>query len=420
MAESIVMPKLAMAMKQGKISEWKVEEGAWVEKGQVVIIIETEKVTYEIEAPESGFFHIVSELNTVIACNETIALLAESEDELTTLQKEMPSGAPEPVNASKSKDYREVRPVTDASKIKVKISPAARKLAETAGIDIQALAGSGPKGRIVKEDVQKAIDTQDTESQEKMSAAGISGPVGEIIEGKQVRAILPLTGIREAVAEHMVRSLKTSAQLSVMGEANVAGLVEFRKSCLGEADDIGIRIGYTDILIYTLARILKEQPIMNASLINDTVVLWEDINIGVAVALPEEEYDSQLVVPVIRNTDKMSLTEIHQSVSDVVKRSRENRLTMDDFDGGTFTLSNVGPLSPGYFFATPVINQPQVAILGTGPIIKRPVVEGDQIVIQPVLNYNLTFDHRVVNGAPAGKFVNRLRKLLQKPELLVL
>ena len=135
---------------------------------------------------------------------------------------------------------------------------------------------------------------------------------------------------------------------------------------------------------------------------------------------PEEEYDSQLVVPVVHHADRMTLSEISRAISDVVKRARENRLTMDDISCGTFTLSNLGTLSQGYSFTTPIINQPQVAILGTGPIVKRPLVEDDQIVIRPVMNYNLTFDHRVINGAPAAKFLNRMITLLQDPGLLVL
>ncbi|MCG2750354.1 MAG: 2-oxo acid dehydrogenase subunit E2 [Desulfobacteraceae bacterium] len=424
MAVNIVMPKLAMAMKQGKISEWKAGEGARVEKGSVVIIIETEKVTYEIEAPEAGFFHIAAELNVAIACNETIAMLAKTREELADLQAQTPSGASGP--EAVPKDMKPAgTPSVAAPGGKTKISPAARQIAESAGIDINTLVGTGPGGRIVKEDVQMAIDAK--ASVPSAQAANPQGtgvaaeaPPGESIDGKRVRAMLPLKGIRAAVAEHMVRSLHTSAQLSTMGETDVTGLVEFRNLCVREAEDIGERIGYTDILVFILARLLKEQPIMNASLIDDKIVLWEDINIGVAVALPEEEYDSQLVVPVVRHADKMSLAEIHRAVSDIVKRGREKRLTLDDFEGGTFTLSNIGTLSPGYFYTTPVINQPQVAILGTGPIVKRPVVEDDQIVIRPILNYNLTFDHRVINGAPAAKFTNRLMKLLQRPDLLIL
>ena len=418
MAVNIVMPKLAMAMKQGKISEWKADEGARVEKGQVVIIIETEKVTYEIEAPEAGFFHIAAELNVAIACNETIALLAKNKEELADLQAQTPSedSGPEAV----PKDIKPVgAPSIAAPGGKTKISPAARQIAESAGIDINTLVGTGPGGRIVKEDVQMAIEAKaSTPSAQEVNPQGtgvvVETPAGATIDGKRVRATLPLKGIRAAVAEHMVRSLHTSAQLSSMGEADATGLVEFRKLCLREEATIGERIGYTDILVFILAKILKEQPIINASLIDDKIVLWEDINIGVAVALPEEEYDSQLVVPVVHHADKMSLAEIHRAVSDIVKRGREKRLTLEDFEGGTFTLSNIGPLSSGYFYTTPIINQPQVAILGTGAIVKRPVVEDDQIVIRPVLNYNLTFDHRVINGAPAAKFSNRFMSVLQR------
>ena len=307
---------------------------------------------------------------------------------------------------SKGEEPAETRPVGD-SRSKVRISPAARKMAKDAGIDINTLVGSHPGARIVKEDVLKAIEASKAAPPAKV-AERENEQDGEMIDGKRVRATLPLTGIRGVVAEHMVSSLRTSAQLSVMGEVDVTGLVRFRQSCLEQEAALHIRISYTDILVCILAKILREQPIMNASLIDDSVKLWDDVNIGVAVALPEEEYDSQLVVPVVHHADRMTLSEISRAISDVVKRARENRLTMDDISCGTFTLSNLGTLSQGYSFTTPIINQPQVAILGTGPIVKRPLVEDDQIVIRPVMNYNLTFDHRVINGAPAAKFINRM------------
>ncbi len=417
MAIPIVMPKLAMAMKQGKISEWKVDEGARVEKGQVVIIIETDKVTYEIESPGSGFFHSAAELNKNILCNETIAWLAETEEDLADIQAKMPSIASPSEAGSKGEEPAETSAGV-GTKSKLRISPAARNMAKDAGIDINTLVGSHPGARIVKEDVLRAIEAGEAAPPAK--AAEREKQDVEMIDGKRVRATLPLTGIRGVVAEHMVYSLRTSAQLSVMGEVDVAGLARFRQSCLKQEAALHIRISYTDILVCILAKVLKEQPIMNASLIDDSVKLWDDVNIGVAVALPEEEYDSQLVVPVVHHADRMTLSEISRAISDVVKRARENRLTMDDISSGTFTLSNLGTLSQGYSFTTPIINQPQVAILGTGPIVKRPLVEDDQIVIRPVMNYNLTFDHRVINGAPAAKFLNRMITLLQDPGLLIL
>ena len=418
MAIPIVMPKLAMAMKQGKISEWRVDEGARVEKGRVVIIIETDKVTYEIESPDSGFFHIGAELNKNILCEEIIAWLAETEEELAGLQANMPSMASFSDVGPKDEQQADARP-SGAAKGKLRISPAARKMAKDAGIDINTLVGSPPGARIVKEDVLKAVEARDAAPQAKADAQE-KAPSGQVIDGKRVRATLPLTGIRGVVAEHMISSLKTSAQLSVMGEVDVTGLVRFRQSCLRQEAELNIRIWYTDILVCILAKVLKEQPIMNASLIGDSITLWDDVNIGVAVALPEEEYDSQLVVPVVHHADRMTLSEISRAISDIVKRARENRLTMDDISCGTFTLSNLGTLSQGYSFTTPILNQPQAAILGTGPIVKRPLVEDDQIVIRPVMNYNLTFDHRVINGAPAAGFINRMTKLLQDPGLFVM
>ena len=265
MAIPIVMPKLAMAMKQGKISEWKVDEGARVEKGQIVIIIETDKVTYEIESPGSGFFHSAAELNKNILCNETIAWLAETEEDLADIQAKMPAIASPSGAGSKGEEPAKTSAGVD-TKSKLRISPAARKMAKDAGIDINSLVGSHPGARIVKEDVLKAIEAREAAPPAKVAERENEQDV-EMIDGKRVRATLPLTGIRGVVAEHMVYSLQTSAQLSVMGEVDVTGLVRFRQSCLKQEAALHIRISYTDILVCILAKVLKEQPIMNASLI---------------------------------------------------------------------------------------------------------------------------------------------------------
>ncbi|MEW6265970.1 MAG: dihydrolipoamide acetyltransferase family protein [Thermodesulfobacteriota bacterium] len=418
MAQPIVMPKLAMAMKQGKVVEWKAAEGAWVEKGHIVMVIETEKVTYEIEAPASGFLHITAELNKNIPVNEVVAWLAESREELAGLQSKTPAAAAAAQAGPPAEKAAPASPAADRGK--VKISPAAKKMAEVHGLDYTQLTGTGPEGRIVKEDVEKALAAREAAPPVPAAAAPAEEPAGETIDGKRVKAALPLTGIRGAIARHMLHSLQTSAQLTTMGEMDAGALIQFRQACLKHEQKIGVRISYTDILVYALAKILKEQPIMNSSVVGDEIKLWEDINIGVAVALPEGEYDAGLVVAVVHHADRLSLAEISRKVKDLTSRARAGRLTLDDITRGTFTLSNIGTFGSGYFFATPVINQPESAILGTGAIVDRPVVVDGQIVIRPIMNLSLTFDHRVINGAPAGKFVARLTELLTHTELLII
>lgn len=414
MATQVVMPQLAMAMSQGKIVEWKIKEGERVEKGQVIMIIETEKVTYDIEASVSGYFHIVTKLNETIPVNHVVAWISESEEELLALQKESPS----PV-AREEKPRAAVKappPPQGPSEGKVKISPLAKKIAEDHGINWSLLSGTGPGGRIVREDIEKAIEA----AQKGPAPAPPEEWGGEVINGKRVRQAIPLRGMREAIAEHMIRSLQTAAQLTTTCDIDMSELIRIRESFLAKEKEIGVRISFTDLIVYILARVLKEQPRMNSSLLDDRVILWEDINIGVAVAIELGEMETGLIVPVTRNTDQKSLVALSKEIKALTQRAREMKLLPDDLGGGTFTVTNFGVFGVGYSITTPIINQPEAAILGTGAIDDRPVVREGQIVIRPIMPLSLTFDHRLLDGAPIGRFLGRLKELLENPHLMLL
>jgi len=221
--------------------------------------------------------------------------------------------------------------------------------------------------------------------------------------------------MRKAIAEHMHRSLQVSAQLTLMGEIEMTEIVKLRKSLLAQEEAIGTRITYTDLLVFTVARVLKDYPIINSSMVGSEIMLWEDINIAVAVAL-----EDGLIVPVVKNADKKSLVEISQSVKMLAKKARERTLASEEIQGGTFTITNLGAKGGGYRFETVIINQPESAILGTGGITDRAVVREGQIVIRPIMTYYLTFDHRVINGAVAAQFINSLARLLENPGPLLL
>jgi len=204
-----------------------------------------------------------------------------------------------------------------------------------------------------------------------------------------------------------------------MGEIDMTELVKFRSALLEQEEALGTRISYTDILVFIIARALKDNPIVNASLMENEIKIWEDINIGVAVAL-EEEGEWGLIVPVVRNANQKSLVEISREVKSITQKARTGKLMPDDVTGGTFTLTNLGAFGGGWGFGTPIINQPESAILGTGAITDRPVVRQGQIVIRPIMTCSFTFDHRVIDGAPAAKFMVSLTKLLESPALLLL
>lgn len=277
-------------------------------------------------------------------------------------------------------------------------------MAEEHMIDIATISGTGPDGRIVREDIEKAIAAKLPQK------APESATIGE----KRVKYAVPLKGIRAAIAEHMHRSLAESAQLTAMGEIDMTELRRLRKDFVAREHIIGTRITYTDMLVFVIAKVLKEKPIVNSSIIGNEIKVWDDINIGVAVALTEG-----LIVPVIRNADGKSLSEISKITKTLAEKARTGKLLPDDVSGGTFTITNLGAAGAGWRFETAIINQPESAILGTGGITDRAAARDGQIVIRPIMTYSFTYDHRVIDGVNAVQFMTRVIELLENPGLLM-
>ncbi|MBU2645205.1 2-oxo acid dehydrogenase subunit E2 [bacterium] len=419
MKTDVVIPKLGMTMTHGKVVEWKVGEGEWVDESQIVVVIETEKVTYEVEAQDSGYLHI-------LAGPGDSAEVAEAIGELYTTKEELPdpvaatgaSSGKIPGTKPAGKPAPAVQAGGSAPKKRpkgIRITPTARKLAEAHNLDYTVIKGSGTSGRINRADVEQALAAGPA----AVAASAAVSFDGEIIDGKRVKDELPLTGMRAAVAEHMHHSLQVSAQLTTMGEMDATELIRMRNTLVAKEAVLGTRITYTDILAYVVTQVLKAVPILNSSIIGNKIKLWEDINLGIAVSLPEEQYDAGLIVPVVKNAERMSLTEISIKIKELREKAISGRLALDDITGGTFTISNTGGFGKGYTYNTPVISQPQSAILGVGAIVDRPLVVNGEIVVRPVMNWNLTFDHRAINGAPVGKFLAILNDYIENPYLLM-
>jgi len=419
MAEILAMPKLAKAMKRGKIVEWKAEEGQWVEKGQLVVIIETEKVALESEAPATGYLHIIGELDKIYPVEETIALLAETEAELRELQASHPA-AQEPGDRRVPAvgGVRTDKASNEPPKMgKVKISPAAKNLAKKHDLDIARITGSGPGGRIKKEDVINYMESGEPTITADTAADAWTG---ETVDGKRVKAVVPFRGMRKSIADHMMQSLSVSAQLTNMGEVDMTELVRLRKSYLAKEEEIGVRITYTDMIVMLLSKAVQYVPIVNSSIVDDEIKIWEDINVGVAVAVESGEYDTGLWVPVVKNTEKKSLVEISRAIRDVTTRARNGELTPDDLVDGTITLTNIGGLTSGWFIGTPIINQPQSVIVGTGGILQKPAAVNGKVELRPIMTINFTYDHRILDGAPIAKFYSKIIELATNPEYLLL
>ena len=412
MVTHIGIPKLGMSMVDATLVKWKAKEGDRIEKGDVILTIETEKITWDVEAEAAGFLYILVEEGSKAPVGMVVGLIAGTKEELETLQKEPPremfTTVRELAEASSSEPERVEIAAQSTVRIKkgeyIRISPVARKMAEENMIDISVVEGSGPGGRIVREDIDKEIE-----------AKREVGVTHDEYQGRKVKTTIPLKGMRAAIAEHMSRSLAVAAQLSFMGEMDMTEMVKLRETLLSQEAAIGTRITYTEIFAFAIARALKDNPTINCSLIDNEIKIWEDINIGVAVAVGEEG----LIVPVVRNADRKSLVEISKEMKLLENKAREGKLMPDEVAGGTFTLTTLGRLSVANY-STPIINQPESAILATGKIVDKPVGRDGQIVLAPIMTYSLTADHRVINGYGAEKFLTRLKELLENPGLLLI
>jgi len=411
MATKILMPKLGMSTAPLTLVEWKAKEGDRIEKGNVVMVVETEKIRHDVEAEASGFLHILVEEGQEVAIGTVAGVIAETKEELAALQKGKPKeaikAAAEVKETAPAEAVKAEAPAPTAAEIKegerILISPVARKMAEEHVIDITTIAGTGPGGRIVRGDIEKEI-----EAKKKVEVTP------EVYQGRRIKSVIPLKGMRKAIAEHMHRSLSVAAQLTLTAEVDMTEMVKLRKSLVAKEEALGTRITYTDLLVLAIAQLLKDQPLVNSSLIDNEIKCWESINIGVAVALEEG-----LIVPVVKDAGKKSLVEISKTIKSLAQKARDGKLMPDDVTGGTFTLTNIGALGAGYRFETFIINQPESAILGTAGITDRTVVRGGKIVIRPILACSLTYDHRVIDGAVAHQFMTNVIQLLENPSPLV-
>ena len=287
---------------------------------------------------------------------------------------------------------------------RVKSSPFARKLAAEAGISIATLTGSGPDGRIVAADIRAA------EAAPPAAPAALSVPVAS---AAMVGATVPFTGIRRLIADRMVDSLTNSAQLTLVSEADATALVGLRNELAAQYEPtIGFRIAYNDLFARIAVRALSEHPNMNARLEGDQIVQLPYVNIGLAIDL-----EGGLAVPNVKNAEAMQLIELAIALRHSITRATEGNLTLDDLTGGTFTITSLGPMDVDAF--TPVLNPPECAILGIGRIQPKPAVVENEVTVRQLVTLSLTFDHRLNDGAPAARFLQRIKQLIEHPYLLI-
>jgi pyruvate dehydrogenase E2 component (dihydrolipoamide acetyltransferase) len=363
MVTKVVMPRLSLTMKEGTVGVWYKKEGDIVEKGELLVEVFSEKATHDLEAPASGILRKILVQEGVDAQVNAVLAIITAPDE----------------SFSEAEMYAEMPRAVEEKKKRILASPAAKRLARERGIDLSLVEGSGPEGRIVEADVRVFIE----------QTGGILPKVKEII---------PLEGFRKTSAERVSASFRKAPHSTVVMEVDASKAMELHNK---------LQASYTAILVKVVAKTLVESSMINLTLEGNQIKIFEDVNVGVAVAT-----ENGLVVPVIHNADKKSLGEIEAAIEELTEKARQGKLAREDLAGGTFTITNLGMY--GVEFFTPIINPPEAAILGIGRIVEKPVVVEGKIETKPITMLSLSYDHRIVDGAPAAEFLRKVKEKVEK------
>ncbi len=390
----VIMPKQGLQMTEGMISSWLFQEGDTVKEGEPLFDMETDKLAITIDAPASGtLLKILCPEGETAEVATPIAVIGPAGADYQTIL----TGNPDKLTVSAP---AETTPLSEETRSFS--SPRARMRARELGVDYHTITGSGPMGMIIERDVLGAVTQSNT-----ATAATILTPDTSVTPVRGEHQI-PVTNMRRIIAQRMVDSLNTLAQANHRLTVDMTEAVRLREQ-LKAAD---VKISYNDIVIRCTAKALIEFPMMNATMDDSFITTKDYVNIGMAVAT-----DTGLLVPVIHDADLKSLPEISAISHDLATRTKENRLSPDEMSGGTFTISNLGMFDIESF--TAIVNKPEVGILAVGKMEKKPAVVNDQLVIRPLMQLSLTYDHRVVDGAPAALFLRRIKQLLENPGLLI-
>ena len=372
LATDIIMPQLGESIAEGTVVKWLVPLGGAVEKDQSLLEVETEKVDLEVPSPATGLLNEI-----LVKAGETVAV--------GTLLARIDSAPPAEVISRVGGVV--VRPAEPAAG-EDHHSPAVRQLAKEHSVDLSLVKGTGTGGRVTKKDVLEFVGRNADAG--KVPTGGGSGSMGE--------DVLPLTQMRKTIAERMLKSRQTSAHVSTFFEADFSNIAAFRA---------GRNLTYLPFVVRAVTRALRDVPVLNSMWGDQGILVKKDLHIGIATALEEG-----LLVPVVRHADRKGLMQLSKEITDLADRARSKKLNPDEVQGGTFTITNHGGF--GSLFSTPIIHQPQIAILGVGAIEKRAVVTNDAIAIRPMGYLSLSFDHRVIDGATADQFMAKVKHYLEQ------
>jgi len=452
MATKMLMPLLGQTMEEGTIIKWFKNEGDEIKAGEPLLEVMTDKVNMEVEAPESGVLRkILAQPDEIVPVKEPIAIIGTADEPIDDLLAESAVAAPAQAPAEHSAapaaeaPAQVVAPEREPVSVgvaggaptgRVFASPAARRVARERGIDIAMLAGrgTGPNGRIVERDVLDYIAAapKPTPLAGKIAAdlgvpiESVTGTgIGKRVTSEDIRRAaaasvsqasigrsIPFAGLRKAVAQAVSSSAQAAVQVTLVTEVDMTECVRMRESVVESIEKrYGVRISYTDIIAKAVARAIEDKPIVNSSLEGDHIVIHDRINIGIATAV-----EGGLVVPVVKDVGSKTIPQISAEIKELVARARAGKSSTEDLQGGTFTITNLGTYGVDSF--NPVITPGQSAILGVCRIAQKPAVIDGRIEIRSMMNLCLTFDHRIMDGAPAAEYLASLRQILETPYLL--
>ncbi|MFH1699849.1 MAG: dihydrolipoyllysine-residue succinyltransferase [Candidatus Zixiibacteriota bacterium] len=415
MTFEVVVPQMGESVLEGTIVEWKVAVGDRVIVNQALVEIMTDKINVEIPSEVDGVIEkllvkpddVVPVGTMICTINTSGEVPKKTPDKKAAISSRTVS--PEPTSAVIQPSH------PAASDKKSKMAPAVRKLVRDFGLDAAAISGTGPDGRITNEDVKKAAAARSVVAEAQSTAHVAKTQIKtepKASPGEQLEERIPLAGARKSIAEHMLRSKHTSAHVTTFEECDFTELAAYRNKYKDSFyKTYGARLTYMPFIINASVEALKEFPALNASMTETEIIFKKYYNIGVAVAR-----ENGLIVPVLKNAESKSIIDLAIEINNLGERARDDKLILDDVQGGTFTITNAGMF--GATASTPIINQPQVAILGVHNISQKPVVRESQIVIRYMSTFGLSFDHRLIDGHTAVQFLHRVIEYIESPTLL--
>jgi pyruvate dehydrogenase E2 component (dihydrolipoamide acetyltransferase) len=389
MPKPITVPKLGLTMKKATVVKWLKNEGEPVARDKPVVLIETEKVSAEVQAPDDGvLLKVLASKGSVVQVGAVIGYVGQPGEQIPV--SSVAQSIPETVVAPSFVGPKSAGTTVPVDLARRRVSPRAKMLAESKGVDLSKVVGSGPSEMVMERDVLDYVQNSFLKS----------------AQGLKVKEVVPMSPTRKAIAENMVSSLQSMAQVTLTVDVIATQLEKTLQGVDGRGES---KVTYTDLFVNIVAGGLEQHPLLNSTLEDDQIKVLDEINIGVAVAT-----DTGLVVPVVRDANRKNLREISDAIRDLAEKARQGKLKLEEITGGTFTITNLGAFGVGAF--TPIINPPQVAILGVGRAAMKPVVENGNLAIKLMIPLSLTFDHRVIDGHTAALFLRDLQTRIESPQ----